>query len=157
MLIKQLHYSGASKMFLWVANALAERGLDITVLTYMKSEGVNPPKTVKWIDLDYLENKNIYSKYKAIRKHIKQTSPDLCISFLLDANILNIFACLNLKTKSIVCERNDPFKPGYYKLKLLKPFFVLDVQTPVRLWALCVCSRKEKPLKEKGLFRIITT
>lgn len=125
MLIKQLHYSGASKMFLWVANALAERGLDITVLTYMKSEGVNPPKTVKWIDLEYLEDKNIYSKYKAIRKHIKQMSPDFCISFLLDANILNIFACLNLKTKSVVCERNDPFKPGYYKLKLLKPFFAL--------------------------------
>ena len=125
MLIKQLHYSGAPKMFLWVANALAERGLDVTVLTYMKSYGATPPNIVKWENLEYLENKNIYHKYKAIRKCIKQASPDLCISFLLDANILNIFACLHLKTKSIVCERNDPFKPGYYKLKLLKPFFAL--------------------------------
>lgn len=125
MLIKQLHYSGASKMFLWVANALAERGLDVTVLTYMKSDGTTPSDIVKWENLEYLENKNVFHKYKAIRKYIKQTSPDLCISFLLDANILNIFSCLNLKTKSIVCERNDPFKSGYYKLKLLKPFFAL--------------------------------
>lgn len=125
MLIKQLHYSGAPKMFLWVANALAERGLDVTVLTYMKRDGTTPPNIVNWENLEYLENKNIYHKYKAIRKYIKQTLPDLCISFLLDANILNIFACLHLKTKSIVCERNDPFKPRYYKLKLLKPFFAL--------------------------------
>jgi glycosyltransferase involved in cell wall biosynthesis len=42
---------------------------------------------------------------------------------LLDANVYNILACRGLKTKSVVCERSDPFKPHYYKLKFWKPLF----------------------------------
>lgn len=125
MIIKRLHYSGAAKMFLWIANALAERGIDVTILTYKKSENIIPSRIVKWANLDYLENRNLIYKYKVIRKYLKQELPDFCISFLLDANILNIIACLNLKTKSIVCERNDPYKPGYYKLKILRCLFSL--------------------------------
>ena len=124
-LIKRLHYSGAARMFLWVANALSEKGFDITILTFKKSENITPNKSIKWINLECLRNKNVIFKLIKIREQIKIIKPKLCVSFLLDANILNIFACLNLKTKSVVCERNDPFKPGYYKLKLLKPFFAL--------------------------------
>ena len=42
---------------------------------------------------------------------------------MLDANIYNILACYGKNTKAVVCERNDHYKPGYYKLKILKPFF----------------------------------
>ena len=38
MLIKRLRYSGAYKMFMWVANALAEKGHEVTVFTYMNSD-----------------------------------------------------------------------------------------------------------------------
>ena len=122
MIIKQLHYSGAPKMFLWVANALASRGFDVTVLTYMKGADVKKNPDIKWIQLD-LENAGIVSQYRAVRRTIRQIRPDVSISFLLDANVINILACLGTKTKSVVCERNDPFKPRYYKLKILKPLF----------------------------------
>ena len=32
MIIKRLDYSGAPKMFMWVANNLAKRGMDVTIL-----------------------------------------------------------------------------------------------------------------------------
>ena len=122
MVIKRLDYSGAFKMFMWVAKALAKRGIDVTVFTYMSSFVSDLPSNITWIQED-LEKKGFLSQLKTVRRIVKKVKPDISISFLLDANILNIFACLGLHTKSIVCERNDPFKPRYYKLKVLKPFF----------------------------------
>ena len=109
-------------MFLWVANALANNGFDVTVLTYMKGADVQKNPNIKWIQLD-LENAGVILQYSAVRKTVRWLNPDVSISFLLDANVFNILACLGTKTKSIVCERNDPFAPHYYKLKVLKPLF----------------------------------
>lgn len=123
MVIKRLRYSGAYKMFIWLANALCERGHDITVMTYMPNdiETLNPK--IHWIKHDELENSNIIKKIAVIRKEIRNSNAKVSISFLLDANVYNIFACLGFGTKSIVCERNDPFKPGYRKLQFWKPWF----------------------------------
>ena len=124
MLIKWLHYSGAPKMFLWVAKSLASRGYDVTIFTYMEGSKIELPSNITHIHYN-LEDKGIIGKIKYIRKVIKDIKADISISFLLDANVYNTFACFGLKTKSIICERNDPFKPGYYKLWLWKPFFRL--------------------------------
>ena len=122
MLIRFLHYSGAPKMFLWVAKSLADLGNDVTVLTWAKNTTVEIPSNINIKQVD-IEKKWIVFKIKYIRSVIKELNPDVSISFLLDSNIFNILACKGLRTKSIVCERNDPFKPRYYKLKLLKPIF----------------------------------
>ena len=122
MLIKKLHYSGAPKMFLWLAKSLADRGFDVTILTYKKNLYDVVPSNVKWVALD-LENSGFLKIQYTIRKYLKTIKPDCCISFLLDSNIFNILACIGLKTKSIICERNDPFRPKYYKLKIVHPLF----------------------------------
>ena len=122
MIIKKLHYSGAPKMFLWVAKALSDRGFDVTIFTYMQNDVKNVPVNVKWIQKD-LENKSFFSRLNVARKIIRQEKPKCVVSFLLDANIINILACLGTKSKSIVCERNDPFKPHYHVMHLVKPFF----------------------------------
>lgn len=122
MIIKRLRYSGAYLMFMWVARMLANRGYHVTVCTYMISEINELPDNIEWVQLD-LENASFFKRLVSIRKEIKRRRPDVSISFLLDSNIFNIFACLFTRTKSVVCERNDPFKPGYYKLKLAKPLF----------------------------------
>lgn len=122
MLIKNLDYGGAFKMFLWVAKILTERGYDICLVTYLPNAYTDVPDNVKIKALD-LSNKCFIRKVIEIRNIIKSEAPDICISFLLDANIYCILGCIGLKTQSIVCERNDPFKPHYYKLKLLKPLF----------------------------------
>ena len=122
MIIKALHYSGAPKMFLWVARALADRGFDVTIFTYLHNDVETVPSNVKWIKKD-LEKKNFISRLRIAHRIILKERPDCVISFLLDANILNILSCIGTKSRAIVCERNDPFKPRYYVMKAAKPFF----------------------------------
>lgn len=122
LLIKNLEYGGAFKMFLWVAEALAKKGNDVTIVTYLPNKTREFPNNVKFLELR-LENLGFFGKVKCIRKIIKKQDPEICLSFLLDANIYNILGCIKTNVKSVVCERNDPYKPHYYKLKLLKPLF----------------------------------
>lgn len=124
MLIKWLHNSGAPKMFMWLANTFAKRGHDVMVCTYHNHyEGMLSP-LVKHVDFTD-EERGFWGRIKRIRGIVKEFDADVSISFLLDANVYNMFACYRLRTKSIVCERNDPFKPHYWKLKFWKPWFRL--------------------------------
>ena len=125
MLIKSVQKGGASQNWIWVGETLADRGHDVVALNYKQNRDISIAENVKWIKRFDLDNKGFFSKLIAIRKEIKDSNADVCISFLLDANIFNILSCIGLKTKSIVCERNDPFKPGYWKLRLCKPLFRL--------------------------------
>lgn len=122
MLIKRIRYSGAYRMFVWVAKALADRGHEVTVFTFMKNDVNELPANIKWIQAD-LEQSGLLKKVSVTRHHIKKCGADVSISFLLDANIINTLACKGTKTKSVICERNDPFKPHYYKLQLTKWMF----------------------------------
>ncbi len=122
MLIKKLRYSGAYKMFMWLAKSLADKGFEVVVMTYMRNDVEKLPENVKWIKED-LEGKGFWKQTSFVRTQIKRLRPDCSISFLLDANLINTLACLGTKTKSIICERNDPYKPHYYKLHLTKGLF----------------------------------
>ncbi len=123
MLISFLDYSGAPTMFLWVAEELRKKGNDVVICTYNNIRyDVQLADGIKWIDFTP-ENKGFVGKITKIRQLIKKYKADVSISFQLDANVYNILACSGLKTKSVVCERNDPYKPGYWKLKLFKPLF----------------------------------
>ena len=122
MIIKKLRYSGAYKMFMWLAKTLANSGHEVTVFTFMSNDVKELPANIRWIQTD-LEHASIFKKVKEARRWMKGTDADISISFLLDANIINTIACLGKKTKSVICERNDPYKPHYYKLKFTKPLF----------------------------------
>lgn len=123
MVIKRLNYSGAYKIFMWLATALANAGHEIIVFTYLPDDVRTPYNpNIRWIRMD-LKRSGFYARYKTYRRIIKKYQPACSISFLLDANVINILACLRQETKSIVCERNDPYKPHYYKLRLLKHLF----------------------------------
>ena len=122
MVIRTLGYSGAFKMFVWLAESLARKGHNVSVCTWEHCDDVQLSTYIRRIKL-CSSNKNFITVANSIRRIVRKEQADISISFLLDANIYNILACLGNKTKSIVCERNDPFKPGYYKLKLLKPLF----------------------------------
>lgn len=112
-------------MFWWVANSLSNRGHEVIVLTWMKSiydrelvEGITHIKK-------NIPRYNTIEQVLSVKKEIRRLNPDCCVSFGLDANVVNIFACLGNRTKSVVCERNDPYKPHYYKLLVLKHLFRL--------------------------------
>ena len=123
MVIKRLRYSGAYKMFMWLANVLCDRGHEVTVMTFMPNDIQTLNPKINWIKHDELEKKSIIKIIYILRHEINRIKPDVSISFLLDANVYNIFACIGLKTKSVISERNDPFKPGYRKLQFWKPWF----------------------------------
>ena len=77
MIIKRLRYSGAYKMFMWVAKALANRGHEVTVFTFMKNDVEELQPNIRWIKAD-LEHASIFRKVKEARRWIKkqkQTSP----------------------------------------------------------------------------------
>ena len=57
MVIKKLRYSGAYKMFMWVAKNLANQGIEVTVYTYMKSDVEYLSDNIHWIK-DDLESAN---------------------------------------------------------------------------------------------------
>ena len=120
MLIRFLNHTGAPKVFSWLANALSEHGHKITICTFGRSSEISLSDVIRYVDLSAMPK---YRKLFAIRQILKKEKPDVAISFLLDANFYNILSCLGLQTKSVICERNDPFKPGYKKLKILKPLF----------------------------------
>lgn len=122
MIIRKLRYSGAYKMFMWLAKALADSGLDVTVCTWANNDVKTLQDNIKWIKLD-MDGKGFFTVSQAIRKIVKEVNADASISFLLDGNVYNTIGCLGRRTKSVICERNDPFKPGYYKLKFWKPLF----------------------------------
>lgn len=124
MIIRYLNYSGAPKIFLWIAKSLAEKGHEVTICTFNTPSDIKMSDSIKWIDLTS-EHLGFFGLIYRIRTIIKQGKYDVSISFLLDGNVYNMFACYGLKTKSIVCERNDPYKPHYYKLKFWKPWFRL--------------------------------
>ena len=111
-------------MFMWVAKALADRGHEVTVFTYKNNDVKELPTNIRWIQAD-LEHAGIYKSVLEARRQMKEWGADVSISFLLDANIINTIACLGIRTKSIICERNDPYKPHYYKLRLTKSLFRL--------------------------------
>ena len=126
MLIKWLHNSGAPRMFAWLANGLAEKGHDVIVYTYHDYDGESVALSRKVHHIHQsLDGVGLMGKIKHIRGIIRKEDPDVSISFLLDANVFNLFSCYGLRTKSVVCERNDPFKPHYYKLYFWKPCFRL--------------------------------
>lgn len=123
MLIRFLDYSGAPTMFMWVAEALHRRGHDVTICTYNTlKKDIRLSDGIEWVDFTD-EQKGFFGITSRVRNMIKKYTPDVSISFQLDANVYNILACYGLSTKSVVCERNDPYKPGYWKLKLFKPLF----------------------------------
>ncbi len=53
---------------------------------------------------------------KSIRTYVKEQKPDVILSFAARINVLVILACIGLKVKIVVSERNDPRYDGRGKI-----------------------------------------
>ncbi len=49
---------------------------------------------------------------KSIRNYVKTEKPDVIVSFVARINVLVLLACIGLKTKIVISERNDPTYDG---------------------------------------------
>lgn len=114
--INSLGKGGAERVMSVLANNLSQRHEIIMVNSFkVNDEYILDSKINKYI-LDYSNlnkssfiKKNFY-RTKQLRKLIKQIKPDICLSFMAEANFRNIIACSFLQCKSIVSIRNDPKK-----------------------------------------------
>lgn len=121
--IRSLNYGGASKMFLWLSENLARRGHEVTIISFtLISTNVKLYEGYRVIQLN-LPRITVPFNIMKLHEVLKKSNPDISISFALEANVYNTFACIGLKTKSIICERNDPFLSRNFILKFWKPCF----------------------------------
>jgi GalNAc-alpha-(1->4)-GalNAc-alpha-(1->3)-diNAcBac-PP-undecaprenol alpha-1,4-N-acetyl-D-galactosaminyltransferase len=125
LVIPSLQRGGAERVMCNLANAWAEQGREVTLLTLNK-EG--PPAfrlhpSVKRYPLDLpSEPANFlvtgfrhFARIRALRRAFRELQPDVIISFIVYANILTLLAAGPLKLPVIVSERADPrlYKIGF--------------------------------------------
>lgn len=114
-IIPSLGSGGAERVISILASQLAERGntVDVVMISnrhqdYKISDKVN----IIYLDCDQDQQLQTGKRYllrlQKIRKTIKNTSPDLVISFMSETNIDVCFAMKGMKIPLIVSERNDP-------------------------------------------------
>lgn len=127
LVMHDINYGGAAKMFAFLANGLEGLKHDVYVYTF---EGNKP---------NYRLNKNItyfyeskISKYKLIRrvlpvikirKIIKNIDPDIVISFLPNANLYSVIGALGTRSSVIITERSDPYSEQGLLLNLKRLFY----------------------------------
>lgn len=117
LFITSLNSGGAERMISLLANSLSEDGYNITIVTTdsaIKEDFYSLNNNVKRIRIEIDSHsglKGLQSTIKrifAIRRIIKNNSPDEVISFINLTNIFVLLACTGLKIKPIVSERSDP-------------------------------------------------
>lgn len=116
--ISGLSAGGAERVIAELANAFADRGHSVAVLTLTISDNdhYNLSESVKRISLDttwasHSFVKKISSNVRRnsmIRSAVREYKPDVVISFIEETNIRVLMALLRLELPVIVSERTDP-------------------------------------------------
>lgn len=110
-------FGGAEKMLIMLANEVANRGHDISLVSLRK----NNPKyeindLVKYIFLPDRGNNKISimaNRYKDLKNIIHQRNPDLIINFWFQPSYFCAFMGKDIAEKTIYAERGDPFDKEY--------------------------------------------
>ena len=120
LFIFSLHGAGAERVLVQLANNLAKRGEDVTILTFDEVGdsfySLEPSVEVRALGLagasgHFLEavSRNVKSLI-ALRSVLRASRPDLVISFMDTANVRVLLATIGLDTPVVVSERSDPAK-----------------------------------------------
>lgn len=110
-----LGHGGAERVLSILSHAFADSFDEVIYLMWLKDEvfyKIDP--RVKLVFLPDLSGQNNrYRELLSFRRFVKRENPDLILSFLTPFNMLVEAATIGLKTKVVVCERNDPhYVPG---------------------------------------------
>lgn len=106
-------YGGASKMIVWVANQCAEKGHDVTFLTYRDKTIYQPISSkINLVQEDWERINGRSNSFKTIlylHKYIKKEKFNVAISFLSPSQLRLAIACVGTKTKVLFSHRGDPY------------------------------------------------
>jgi GalNAc-alpha-(1->4)-GalNAc-alpha-(1->3)-diNAcBac-PP-undecaprenol alpha-1,4-N-acetyl-D-galactosaminyltransferase len=121
LVISSLSYGGAERVMSMMANYLAEKGLDVILITLdtQEKDFYELDPKVKRVAIGLMQESphvvkalfNNLRRIRALRKAIKTNSPDAVISFVDKMNVLTLLSCIGLSVNNkIVSERTDPTK-----------------------------------------------
>lgn len=115
LVIHALGYSGAGKMIVKLADALAQRD-DLEVVLYVEEKPGQHYEMDKRIIL-YQETEffnNYYTRHFQqifqLRRRVKEIKPDLIISFQTNQNALAVLSAMGRHIPVIISERGDPYQ-----------------------------------------------
>lgn len=119
LLIHKLTYSGAPKMLSWVANQMAEKGHEVSIVSFFSDEQAHViNKNIAFKSLKIKQSKSRFVRntvgmiktVRALHKYIKAYDPDLIVSFL--DSVGYVYLAINKifgKRKIVISERVDPY------------------------------------------------
>jgi len=133
MFIGALGAGGAERALIVLAEGFQNRGHDVTVLTWINQvpDFYTVPASVKHVRAEITENVvstrwfdvvGLIRRLLALRKSIKQTQPDVVISFLDGNNEMFLLASIAERYKKILScqidiERHEHFNPRWESLR----------------------------------------
>ena len=116
--INSMNCGGAERVVSILANTFVDNNIDTAIVVH------DWPKSFYRLDerVNYINIRPSKSRIQfthriiSLRKEIQKYEPDVVISFIADHNIVSCISNIGLKSKVIVCERNDPRKRPQRKL-----------------------------------------
>ncbi|HEY9271118.1 MULTISPECIES: glycosyltransferase family 4 protein [Achromobacter] len=117
MLVSSMHAGGAERVAATLVNAWAERGDSVILTPTYSSKGscfypLSDKVELAWLaDLAGTRVSGAMAAFKrllALRRHIRESKPDVVVSFLTNVNVAAILATRGLGVPLIVCERTNP-------------------------------------------------
>lgn len=115
--LSYLHgFGGAEKQNVMLANAMAERGHDVTLISISADNNCYPlDNNVKY---EYLPDKKtnalrIVTRYSDIKNRLKEIKPDITISFWFQSAYMTALMKKSITGKVIYSERGDPGDKEY--------------------------------------------
>jgi len=119
LVISSMGSGGAERVMSIIANYWADRGEDITLITYYpkNKDFYKLHSHIKRANLGLLYNqsttvwsaiKNNYTRLSRLRAVIQESHPDVVVSFMDRNNVLTLIATIGLSIPVVVSERTNP-------------------------------------------------
>lgn len=128
--VSAMHGGGAERVISKLANEYARQGNEITILMVAGNEVKYPLLSkINVVSLADASGGNFLlqvSRLIKMRRFFKANKDSRIVSFSTTINMFTILACLGLKNKVVVSERNDPNQYSYKWLRNL--FYVFGKQ-----------------------------
>jgi glycosyltransferase involved in cell wall biosynthesis len=126
--INRLGLAGAQKVICNLANAFCREDEIIFVTSYQGTEGFALDKRITRINLGETRETNVLIKnlHLLVRLHsiLKQSKPDVAVSFMAEPNLRLILSSLFLPNKVVVSVRNDPVREYHGKVRKFLARFI---------------------------------
>lgn len=116
-LVSSLNTGGAERVATTLSNAWAQRGDDVTLLATYPRPGKSAYALDAQVNLVWMADhigkasdplSVTFNKLRALRRMLREDSPDVVVSFLTNVNVMALLARWGLDVPIIVCERTNP-------------------------------------------------